>query len=45
MGFGAHMGLSNMKNFSDTLRITSEPGKGTHVKMIILIQRDRDSVL
>jgi serine/threonine-protein kinase RsbT len=44
MGFGAGMGLSNMKNFSDTFRIISEPGKGTHLKMIILIDRDRDSV-
>ena len=43
MGFGAGMGLSNMKNFSDTFRIISEPGKGTHLKMIILIDRDRDS--
>jgi anti-sigma regulatory factor (Ser/Thr protein kinase) len=44
MGFGAGMGLSNMKNFSDTFRIISEPGKGTHLKMIILIDRDRDTV-
>jgi anti-sigma regulatory factor (Ser/Thr protein kinase) len=44
MGFGAGMGLSNMKNFSDTFRIISEPGKGTHLKMIILTKRDRDSV-
>jgi serine/threonine-protein kinase RsbT len=44
MGFGAGMGLANMKNFSDTFRIISEPGKGTHLKMIILIKRDRDSV-
>ena len=43
MGFGAGMGLSNMKNFSDTFRIISEPGRGTHLKMIILIHRDRDS--
>ena len=43
MGFGAGMGLSNMKTFSDTFRIISEPGKGTHLKMIILIDRDRDS--
>ena len=41
MGFGAGMGLSNMKNFSDTFRIISEPGKGTHLKMIIAIHRDQ----
>lgn len=35
MGFGAGMGLSNMKYFSDSFSITSEEGKGTHLKMII----------
>lgn len=35
MGFGAGMGLSNIKRFSDTFRIISEVGKGTHLKMII----------
>lgn len=37
MGFGAGMGLANIKNFSDTFRIISEIGKGTHLKMIIRI--------
>lgn len=37
MGFGAGMGLSNIKRFSDTFRIFSEIGKGTHLKMIIRI--------
>ncbi len=37
MGFGAGMGLSNIKHFSDTFRIFSEVGKGTHLKMIIRI--------
>jgi anti-sigma regulatory factor (Ser/Thr protein kinase) len=37
MGFGAGMGLSNMKNFSDFFHITSEVGKGTRLKMIIRI--------
>lgn len=32
MGFGAGMGLSNIKKFSDSLEITSEVGQGTHVK-------------
>jgi len=40
MGFGAGMGLSNIKNFSDTFRIISEVGKGTHLKMIIRIRED-----
>ena len=33
MGFGAGMGLSNMKNNSDKLEITSEVGKGTCVEI------------
>jgi serine/threonine-protein kinase RsbT len=37
MGFGAGMGLSNMKNYSDSFHIASEVGKGTRVKMIIHI--------
>jgi len=40
MGFGAGLGLSNMKNFSDTFRIISEIGKGTHLKMIIFIRHE-----
>jgi anti-sigma regulatory factor (Ser/Thr protein kinase) len=34
MGFGAGMGLSNMKANSDILEITSEPGVGTNVLII-----------
>jgi serine/threonine-protein kinase RsbT len=37
MGFGAGMGLSNIKHYSDVFRITSEVGKGTRLKMIINI--------
>lgn len=33
MGFGAGMGLPNMKANSDGLKIESEKGKGTHVHM------------
>jgi serine/threonine-protein kinase RsbT len=36
MGFGGGMGLSNMRTFSDTFRIISQVGKGTHLKMIII---------
>ncbi|OPY04200.1 MAG: Serine/threonine-protein kinase RsbT [Syntrophorhabdus sp. PtaB.Bin184] len=43
MGFGAGMGLSNMKKFSDTFRIISEVGKGTHLKMLLRIRKDQDS--
>ena len=35
MGFGAGMGLSNIKNYSDEFHIESEVGKGTHLKMTI----------
>ena len=34
MGFGAGMGLSNMKKNVDELNIESQVGKGTTVKMI-----------
>lgn len=34
MGFGAGMGLPNIKNNSDELRITSEVNKGTTVEFI-----------
>lgn len=33
MGFGAGMGLSNMKRNSDNFNIESEKGKGTHIVM------------
>jgi len=35
MGFGAGMGLCNIRSFSDVFQISSEVGKGTHLKMII----------
>jgi len=34
MGFGAGMGLANIKRNVDKLTITSEPGKGTRVELI-----------
>ena len=36
MGFGAGMGLANMKKYSDHLIITSELGVGTCVKMMVM---------
>lgn len=38
MGFGAGMGLANMKRNSDIMNITSEPGKGTVVELINFIK-------
>jgi len=35
MGFGAGMGLCNIKSFSDIFDIRSEVGKGAYLKMII----------
>jgi serine/threonine-protein kinase RsbT len=38
MGFGAGMGLGNIKRFSDSFCITSEIGKGTRLIMTILLE-------
>ena len=38
MGFGAGMGLPNIKNNSDSLNITSEVGKGTRIELINYFQ-------
>lgn len=35
LGFGAGMGLPNMKNYTDEMHIRSEVGKGTTVEMIV----------
>lgn len=37
LGFGAGMGLSNMKKYSDYMNIQSEVGKGTKVQLKINI--------
>ena len=44
MGFGAGMGLCNIKKFSDCFRITSEIGKGTHLKMVIKLDNDFNGI-
>lgn len=41
MGFGAGMGLPNIKKNVDHLDISSEIGKGTRVEMITYINRGR----
>lgn len=43
MGFGAGMGLSNIKKSSDVFEITSEIGKGTCVKSIIMLNGKQQS--
>lgn len=35
LGFGAGMGLPNIKKCADTMDIESEMGKGTHIKIVI----------
>lgn len=40
MGFGAGMGLSNMKKNSDLMNITSMPGKGTKVELTTYLKAD-----
>ncbi|MFI3325643.1 MAG: ATP-binding protein [Clostridia bacterium] len=40
LGFGAGMGLPNMKKYSHEMEIKSEVGKGTQVKMVIYSDRD-----
>ncbi len=42
MGFGAGMGLSNMKKNSDVLRIESEPGKGTRVEILMGLGKEEE---
>ncbi len=41
MGFGAGMGLSNIKKNVDHLEITSEVGEGTRVEMITYMNKGR----
>lgn len=37
LGFGAGMGLPNIKRYSDFMNITSEVGKGTTVEITVLL--------
>lgn len=39
MGFGAGMGLPNMKRYSDELLINTEVGKGTKVTIIVNLKK------
>ena len=42
MGFGAGMGLSNMKKNSDIMNITSVPGSGTVVELVNYFKPDAE---
>ena len=37
LGFGAGMGLPNMKRYTDSMQIESEVGKGTKVTMQVMV--------
>ncbi len=37
LGFGAGMGLPNMKRYTDDMKVTSEVGKGTTVELTVFI--------
>ncbi len=38
MGFGAGMGLPNIKNCSDEMRLDSKPGKGTNLEFVVFLK-------
>jgi anti-sigma regulatory factor (Ser/Thr protein kinase) len=42
MGFGAGMGLPNIKKNADLLEIYSEKGKGTHVRMSFKVKNRKE---
>ena len=37
LGFGAGMGLPNMKKYTDDMKIESEVGKGTTISMTVIV--------
>jgi predicted transcriptional regulator/anti-sigma regulatory factor (Ser/Thr protein kinase) len=40
MGFGAGMGLPNIKNYTDEMRIDSKVGEGTNLEFIVKLQNE-----
>lgn len=44
MGFGAGMGLPNIKDNSDDFRISSEVGKGTHLEITVNLKGKEEGV-
>ena len=41
LGFGAGMGLPNMKKYTDEMTIDTEVGKGTTLKMTVLVNHQK----
>lgn len=44
MGFGAGMGLPNIKDNSDEFKISSEVGKGTHLEILVYLKVNQEGV-
>jgi len=44
MGFGAGMGLSNIKKNSDKMTLTSQFGQGTHLEFIVSLEGKDSSI-
>ena len=45
LGFGAGMGLSNIKNNTDGMILTSKIGQGTHLEFVISLEgKDKERV-
>ena len=42
LGFGAGMGLSNIKKNTDEMILTSESGRGTHLEFIIYLDKQNE---
>lgn len=42
MGFGAGMGLPNIRKNANTFEITSQKGKGAYLKMVFLVNGNRE---
>jgi anti-sigma regulatory factor (Ser/Thr protein kinase) len=46
LGFGAGMGLSNIKNHTDGMILTSKIGQGTHLEFVISLEgKDKEKVV
>jgi anti-sigma regulatory factor (Ser/Thr protein kinase) len=42
LGFGAGMGLSNIKKNTDEMTLTSESGQGTHLEFVIYLDKQNE---
>lgn len=40
MGFGAGMGLANIRRVSDVMKLTSSPGQGTRLEIVFNFRND-----